>query len=325
MQNSLAIGMLLLPAFNSLAANAFIDPFRVANYLQNNLNYKWEFLSLSGGDVTASNNWVTSKTIPYQESDVIYDFLVINASWTPENFQEPQLKRWLNQQSHHKTVLIGIDTGAFVIAYAGLLNNSKAVVHYEHNESFKESFPKIPLKQGLFEIDDNCMTCCGGLASADLATEIIRMQQGIDLSNAVSYYIFKDRLRTGQEKQNTHESVGYAMPETLQEAIILMERNIEEPLGLTEIAHYAGISQRQLARLFNKYTETTPIKYYINIRLEQARKLVTQTELSLIEISGMCGFKHAEQLSRGYKSRFGMPPKKHRIEARIPFQFRNIL
>ena len=156
----------------------------------------------------------------------------------------------------------------------------------------------------------------------DACSEIIRIEQGIDLANAVAHYIFQDRLRQSNEKQHTYEPVGYSMPETLREAIILMERNLEEPLALKEIAHYAGISQRQLARLFNRYTKSTPIKYYINIRLEQARKLVTQTELSLIEIAGICGFKHAEQLSRSYKTRFGMPPSKHRIEGRIPFQFR---
>lgn len=322
MQKPLTIGMLLLPAFNSLAANAFIDPFRAANYLQNKLHYDWKFLSLNGGEVTASNGWITARTQNYQETNSVFDFLVVNASWTPESFQETNLQRWLHKLAKQNTVLIGIDTGAFVLAYAGLMKNRKAVVHYEHHESFLESFPKIPLQQSLFVIDDNRMTCCGGLAAADLATEIVRIEQGIDLANAVAHYIFQDRLRQSNEKQYAYEPVGYSMPEALREAIILMERNLEEPLALNEIAHYAGISQRQLERLFNKFTKTTPIKYYINIRLEQARKLVTQTELSLIEISGICGFKHAEQLSRSYKRRFGMPPSKHRIEGRIPFQFR---
>lgn len=324
MQQPLSIAMLLLPAFNSLAANAFLDPFRAANYLQDRRHYDWHFLSLEGGEVAASNGWVTAATRPYYECKQPFDFLVVNASWTPEAFQDKRLRRWLRQCAQQNTVLAGIDTGAFVLAYAGLMNGYKTVVHYEHADSFRELFPLIPLETGLFVIDRQRMSSCGGLAAADLATEIVQRQQGIALANAVAHYIFQDRLRSGQETQysRAHEPVGYALPEALREAIILMERNIEEPLRLAEIAHYAGLSLRQLERMFNKHVHMTPVRYYLNARLEQARRLVTQTELSLVEIATACGFKHAEQLSRRYKLRFGMPPSKHRIAGRVPFQFR---
>ena len=148
---------------------------------------------------------------------------------------------------------------------------------------------------------------------------------GIDLANSVAHYIFHDRLRTGDEIQQSpsHEPVGYTAPKLLTDAIILMERNLEEPLKIPEIASYLEISQRQLERLFQRHTGDTPLRYYINISLDRARGLVTQTEMPIAEIANACGYNSAEQFTRSYKKRFSLVPSKDRTEGRIPFQFRS--
>lgn len=102
-----------------------------------------------------------------------------------------------------------------------------------------------------------------------------------------------------------------------------MERNLEEPLKLPEIAEYADISQRQTERMFVPHTGETPIRYYINVRLDRARGLVTQTEMPLAEVAGACGFGSSEQFTLAYKKRFRIVPSKDRTEGRIPFQFRS--
>ena len=119
------------------------------------------------------------------------------------------------------------------------------------------------------------------------------------------------------------QPVGYQVPDKLREAILLMERNIEEPLTQTELASYLQLSVRQVQRIFKQHIGVTPIRYYLNVRLDRARGLVTQTELPMMEIAALCGFSHAEQFSRAYGKRFDMAPIRDRIEGRIPFQFRN--
>jgi AraC family carnitine catabolism transcriptional activator len=319
------IGMLLLPAFNSLAAQSFIDPFRAANYLRGTTIYQWQFLSLDGQDVTASNGLVVGNTIRFSEAQTRFDFLVVNSSWTPEKYRDRELQTWLQILAAQNTTLVGIDTGAFVLAFARLMDGYRAVVHYEHIDSFCELFPDTHIDQVLFVVDRDRLTCCGGLAAVDLALEIIRLQQGIDLTNAAARYIFQERLRTGEESQlsRNYEPIGYTVPELLRDAIVLMERNLEKPLPLSEIAHDVGISQRQLERLFRKYTGLTPVRYYINIRLNRARALLTQTELSIAEIASACGFNNTEHFTRSYKNYFNIVPSLDRIEGRIPFQFRS--
>ncbi len=318
------IGLLIFPAFNSLAVNAFIDPFRIANYLQGNPNYKWDYLSLNGEETTASNGFTVAKCPAFYEFEGGLDCLVINASWTPEKFQERPLQKWLRQLDDHHVQLIGLDTGAFVLAFAGLLEGYKATVHYEHLASFDELFPDVHAEQSFFVIDRNRVSCSGGVAATDLALELIRRHHGMTLANSVAKYIFKSRIRGENEQQlsTTEEPIGQEMPEIIQEALLLIEQNVEKPLTIPELALKTGMSQRQLERLFQKYLGVTPYRFYLNIRLHRARAFLTQTELSISEIAVACGFKSAEHFSRTYKKQFGLPPHQDRIAGRIPFEFR---
>ena len=324
-ESACRIGMLLLPGFNSMAAQVFLDPFRAANYLRGKKIYHWQFLSPAGGDVIASSGIDIGDTRPIAEVSTDFDLLLVNSSWTPEEFQDRALQSWLRTASRHGVTLGGIDTGAFVLAYAGLLDKHRAVVHYEHIAAFNELFPGIETDESLYSIDTNRISCCGGMAAADLALEIIQMQNGIELANAAARYIFHERLREGGEAQVPRrlQPVGYQVPDKLREAILLMERNIEEPLTQAELASYLQLSARQLQRIFRQYLGATPIRYYLNVRLDRARGLVTQTELPIMDIATFCGFSRAEQFSRAYSKRFDISPMRDRIEGRIPFQFRN--
>ena len=321
--STLRIGMLLLPDFNSLSANAFIDPFRAANYVQGLAWFEWDFLSIENTEVVASNTLPVKSGHRFSKED-FYDFVVVNASFAPERFQNAPLKSWLRNQARQGTTLVGLDTGAFVLAFAGLMDGKQAVVHYEHTEAYRELFPDSDALHQLFVADQQCITCCGGLASADLALQIIRERLGFDVANAAAHYIFMDRLRPAEEDQlsRPHEPTGYSIPQLLREAILFMERNLEEPLGIAEISRHLQLSQRQLERLFQRYTKVSPKRYYLNLRLDRARSLITQTGLSLVEVAAICGFGSTNQLARAYKAKFNITPGKDRTEGRIPFQFR---
>jgi len=319
------IGMLLLPGFNGFAAQAFLDPFRAANYLRGSRVYDWHFLSLDGASVVASNGVEIGDTTSIVQQPPAYDFLMVNASWAPEQFQGKNLQTWLRTGSRRGAILGGIDNGAVVLAFAGLLDKHRVVVHYEHLAAFNEMFPKIETTESLYAIDKRRISCCGGVAAVDLALEIIRIQKGIELANASARYIFHERLRAAGEAQIPRrlQPVGYQVPDKLREAILLMERNIEEPLTQPELASYLALSVRQLQRIFKQYVGLTPVRYYLNIRLDRARGLVTQTQMPIMDVAALCGFLRAEQLSRAYVKRFDITPIKDRIEGCIPFQFRN--
>lgn len=317
--------MLLLADFNLAAACSFLDPFRAANYIRGQNLYQWNFVSCADDVVNASNGAAIADTTHISDYQEAFDLVVVNSSWAPERFQLKSLKSWLVTMSRKGATLAGIDTGAFVLGYAGLLDNYRATVHYEHFAAFKELFPMIQLENALYVVDRNRLTCSGGTASADMALRLVQKHNGLELANAAAIYLLKDRHRVGNEKQAQHdpEPVGYTMPEVLRKAVIVMERNIEEPVSVEAIAEALSTSQRQLERIFKHNTGITPVRYYINLRLDRARGLVTQTEMSVAQIASACGFGSAQQFSRAYNKHFGISPSQDRIDGRIPFQFRS--
>lgn len=319
------IAMLLLPGFNAFAAQAFVDPFRAANYLRGSPVYAWPFVTVDGEAAVASNGLAAVGNLSIVEADGPFDFVVVNASWSPERFRQKALQTWLRRQARSGAVLCALDTGAFVLAFAGLMSGYRASLHYEHAASYRELFPSSPMEETLFVFDRDRLTCCGGAASADMALEIVRMQHGIDLANAAARYIFHERLRPGEDGQlpSNYEPVGYAAPDRLRDAIVIMERNLEHALSLPEIAGDLGISQRQLERLFRRHTGVTPARYYRDVRLDRARSLVTQTEMPIVDVAAACGFGAAAQFTRAYRARFGLAPSRDRTLGRVPFQFRS--
>lgn len=324
-ETAFTVGMLLLDGFNALAMHAFVDPFRCCNYLRSTKLYEWTFLGLTSETVVASNGLTMSHLTPIRAVKTDFDLLVVNASWNVEQFKQPILLNWLRAQAKNGIAICGLDTGAFILGFAGLLKNKKAAVHYEHIAAFRELFPDTEMGEDLFVIDGARLSCCGGSAASDLALEVLRLQHGIDVANAAGRYMFHERLRSGQEGQlpDGREPIGYVAPKKLRHAIVLMERNLEHLLSIGDIAKSSDLSQRQLERLFKTHTGVSPVRYYLDVRLDRARGLVTQTALPIVDIAVACGFTSSAQFSRAYKTRFGLPASRDRIEGRVPFQFRS--
>ncbi len=319
------IAIILLPNFNMHATTAFIDPFRVTNYLHNEGLYSWDFISLDAQLVPASNGMELKVDKTLRECEGRYDLVFVSASWAPEQYNDRQLIRYLRSQYQQGATLGGLDTGGQILAYAELTKQRQVTVHYEHIASMRELFPHTHTCEELFVIDDRIATCCGGQASSDLALTLIYNTLGVDMANSAARYIFHDRMRNASDSQlpNYYEPIGYAAPSKLRQAIVQMESNLEHTLSIKDVAHSIGVSQRQLARLFKDHTGVSPVQYYVEVRLDRAHGMITQTQLPILSIAVACGFNSQEHFCKAYKKRFGCAPTADRKRGRTPFHFRS--
>ncbi len=322
-QGPYQIQIAVTPDFNLAATMGFIDPFRAANYLEGQALFRWRFVSEHGGVLSASNGGGLDTT-PLSQAQDPGDLFVLSSSWTPETHGTPALLAAVRRAALRKTPLGGIDTGAFILAEAGLLKGHSATVHYEHIDALQELYPEIDVLETLCVFDKDRLTCCGGLATVEFALHILQRLHGHALANAAARYIFAPNLRAPGAPQNPQETepLGATVPAAVRRVIKLMEETLETPLPIGKLCETAQISHRQLDRLFAQYLGKTPALYYRDIRLDRARGLVTQTTLSMSEIAYASGFSSQVHFSRAYKARFGLPPSRDRIEGRIPFEFR---
>jgi transcriptional regulator GlxA family with amidase domain len=316
--------VLVTPNFNLAATAAFIDPLRASNYLDGASHFRWKFASPEGGRIDASNGMSVLTTRLTEVVDEPFDIVLVSSSWAPEAHSSPHLVNALRRWARAGVTIGALDTGAFILAEAGLLEGLRATVHYEHIDSFHEVHEGTNICEEIFVLESKRFTCSGGLAAADLGLQIVRTRHGDALANAAARYIFHPGLRPQGTPQNpaSVEPLGHSTPGAVRRAIDEMERNLEEPLSIPELCRRVGRSQRQIDRLFARYVGKSPTLYYRDIRLDRARGLVTQTELSMSEIAVASGFSSQVHFSKAYRERFRISPRSDRVEGRIPFEFR---
>lgn len=316
--------IIVTPHFNLTATAGFIDPFRAANYLDAGTRFRWTFASMDGGVCPASNG-LSILTEPLSAvRSTKQDIVIVSSSWTPEASYSSRLHTALRAWERKGATLGALDTGAFILAKAGLLAGHRTTVHYEHVDAMRELYPDVHVCDELFVFDENRIACCGGSASLDFALHIIANAHGASLAAAAAQYVFHQSIRasgTRQYPQSADPAPGQR-PAAIKTAIELMEANLEEPLPIPAIAARAGISQRQLDRLFKLFVKKTPALLYRDIRLDRARGLVTQTDLSMAEIAIASGFASQVHFSSAYRQRFGLPPRSDRVVGRVPFEYR---
>ncbi len=173
----MTIGFLLMPLFSMMAFVSAVEPLRVANRMAERQLYRWEVLSRDGNPVTASNNMTLAADHSIAKHPA-YSMVVICASFNPLRFFDAQLKHWLQRQNSAAIDIGAMDTGAFLLARAGLLDGYRTTTHWESLDSFTEAFPKVEVENALYVIDRNRWSCAGGTAALDLMLHMIRRQHG---------------------------------------------------------------------------------------------------------------------------------------------------
>lgn len=312
---------LLLPGFSMLGFLSAVEPLRVANRFHEGL-YRWQVMSLDGGPVLASNGMsinADSGLAPLERNAR----LLLVAGFEPLQAYSPALARWLKRLEGDGVTLGGIDTGAVVLAEAGLLDGHTVTLHWEALDAFKESYPRLHVTQELFEVDRSRITCAGGTASIDLMLDLIAQAHGAELAVQVSEQFVLSRIRPRQDHQRMEIATRYGISNRkLVQVIGEMEKHTEPPLSTLELAARAMITRRQLERLFRLHLNDTPSGFYLDLRLDKARQLLCQTQMSITQVSVACGFELPSYFTRRYKRRFGRCPREERqaLKPQLPDQ-----
>nr|WP_314874612.1 GlxA family transcriptional regulator [uncultured Pseudomonas sp.] len=308
---AVTIHFLLLPGFSAMGFISALEPLRVANRFRGAL-YRWRVLSLDGGAVQASNGMSVNADAALA-GEAAPQMLLVVAGFEPLAHYSLALQQALRRLEHEGVILGGIDTGAMLLAEAGLLEGYRATLHWEALEAFKERYPRLQATQELFEIDRRRITCAGGTASIDLMLDLIAQAHGSELAVQVSEQFVLGRIRPRQDHQRMQIAARYGLSnKKLVKVIGEMERNTEEPLNTQVLADLIQVTRRQLERLFRLHLDDTPSGFYLRLRLDKARQLLRQTDMSVLQVSIACGFDSASYFTRCYRARFERCPRADR-------------
>ncbi|WP_281686487.1 GlxA family transcriptional regulator [Pseudomonas citronellolis] len=307
-----SIGFLLLDDFTLISLASAVEPLRMANQLAGKELYRWFTLTRDGKPVHASDGLQITPDAHMEEAPFL-DMVIVCGGVDIHQCISREHMSWLQNQARSGRELGAVCTGSWALGKAGLLDGHMCSVHWEYLAAMQEAFPKSQVTTRLFSIDRDRFTSSGGTAPMDMMLHLIGHAHGHDLAAAISEMFIYERIRNEQDHQRVplRHTLGTNQPK-LQEIVMLMEANLEEPIELDELACHVGVSRRQLERLFHKYLDCSPSRYYLQLRLIRARQLLKQTSLSILEICIMCGFVSTPHFSKCYRSYFGVKPRDER-------------
>ena len=303
---------LLLPGFSMMSFSAAIEPLRLANRMSGKELFSWKVISENGEFAEASNGIRLSVDGGFFELSRRQNLFVIG-SINIAQVSTKTVLQWLRREARKGINIGSICTATFTLAKAGLLDGKRVTIHWENRDSLTEDFPELDIRKSVYTIDGNRYTSSGGSSSADLMLALISKSHGSTLANDVSDQLIYTSPRTEKDEQRLSVPTRIGVRHNKLAAVIkMMEDNLEETLSPSELASEIGMSTRQLERLFSRYLQRSPKRYYLELRLQKARKLLLQTDMSVINIALACGFASPSHFSKCYRSYFDTTPYRER-------------
>ncbi|TIU68314.1 MAG: helix-turn-helix domain-containing protein [Mesorhizobium sp.] len=234
--------------------------------------------------------------------------IVVCAGERVESHASASLMKLLRLCRRHRIPIGALGTATWLLAETGILNDTACTIHWEKLTALSESFGRLRVTDRLFVRDGDVVTCAGEFASFDLAMELISDHLGKDYASAVCRHTTAGHWRLGSDRQGATGAQYTSISKRVAEVISLMEQHIEDPLPLYDIAKCVGLSRRQIERLFERYVSCSPMRYYLRLRLEWAKRLIEQTNMPFLEIAVACGFVSSSHFSKCFREIFGKAP-----------------
>lgn len=302
----------LLEDFTLLCFAAAVESLRIANRMAGKPLYDWRIVG-EGGDIIHSSSGSGFKLDGDLEDLGRDDTVMVCGGIDVQAATTKRVLGWLRREARKGLLMGGLCTAAYTLAKAGLLDGKRATIHWENQDSFSEEFQEVDLTKSVFVVDGNRITTAGGTSSIDLMLKLIADHQGEELANMVADQLIYASIRTDQDTQrlSVPTRIGVRHPK-LSKVIQMMEGNIEEPISPSILAKNVGMSTRQLERLFRRYLNRSPKRYYMELRLQKARNLLMQTDMSVINVALACGFASPSHFSKCYRSHYDTTPYRER-------------
>lgn len=309
---TIKVVIVALPPCSLLALSGIIDCLRLANECDGRLLYEWQIHSWDGRPLRSTSGIEIPVQAAFSDA-VVCDWLLVAADEFRPLAGQPMLISALANAARRARWVGGAHHGVWWLALAGLLDGYRASLNWEAHTQFADEFERVIATQHVFEIDRDRVTSAGGLATIDMMLALIAQEYGGELSERIAELLVAGPARTAEDRQRIPyvTSPGERHPR-LNDALQLMESNIEEPLTTDDIAQLVGLSRRQLERLFRQYLDAMPSKYYLGLRLLKARTQLQRTSKSVLQIGLACGFSSAAHFSNVYRDRFGVTPREER-------------
>ncbi|WP_289041577.1 helix-turn-helix domain-containing protein [uncultured Aliiroseovarius sp.] len=296
------IGFLLFDRFSNMALANLLEPLRATNTLLGRQAFEWQICTPDNGVVHSSSGLPVMPTTRLGDLGR-GDYLCAVSSYGHRSLATPATAKTLRALSDRFDTMVGVDTGAWLLAAAGLLDGHRATIHFDLQDAFGERFPMIDVERARWVRDGSRITCSGGMAAFELTCDLIGADHGAALLLEITRLFMSDSATAPQAMARVRGD------RRVDACLREMEANIEAPIPLPVLARQVGCRQRDLEQRFQKHFGATPQKVYRRLRLNAARRMLESGGLSIAEVALRAGYGDASAFSRAFRTEFGLTPR----------------
>jgi len=227
---------------------------------------------------------------------------------------EAALVRWLRRHHAKIPTLVSICTGAFVLGEAGVLDGRRATTHWQHLGDLRARFPLAQgVDEGIFVNDGKVWTSAGLTAGVDLTLALVEADHGHAVAMAVAKRLVLFLRRSGKQAQfsSTLQRQAKEPPELCDLSAFVLE-HLDEPLPVARIASGIGMSARTLSRWCRDHLQESPAEIVRRLRLDEAQRLLAETDLPLKDITTRTGLGDPATMWRAFTQHLGVTPAAYR-------------
>lgn len=299
-------GFVLLEHFSLPAFTQALDTLITANLLRPGLFTSRTF-GLDEQEVISDLGLVIRPDARLDHSALAdLDLLVICGGYRTQLKASESFIELLKAAAQQGVILAGLWNGAWFLGKAGVLDGYRCAIHPEHRPALTEIAKATQVSSEPYVIDRDRLSASSPSGAFHMALDWIKSLHDKALVEGIEDILAFEESRYRRIKPA--ENICVSAP--LREVVRLMDANLEEPLALEQLAVYAGRSRRQLERLFREQLGTTPQRYYMELRITEARRLLQHTGLSQVDVLVACGFVSPSHFSKCYSAYFGYRPSK---------------
>ncbi|WP_281826383.1 GlxA family transcriptional regulator [Jannaschia rubra] len=299
---------LLFDGFSNMVLSHAMEPLRAAAAIAGTDAFDWWTCTLDGGVATSSSGLRVAVDGALADLPDRTDLLAIVAGYDFDALAGPDLLAQLRQVSGRVARIMGCDTGAWVLAEAGMLSGRRATIHWHETDRFAETFPDIDVLTRDFVVEGDHITTGSAEGTLAVMLELVAARTDAHVQQEV------ERLFGPWRTDET--SMGLLLPARLRTVLRHIDVKIEDRLTVAGLARDHGLSRRALERMFHDGLGTSPAAYVRWQRLLRADRLARDSQLSVQEIAVRCGFSSAPVLGRAFRQAFGTSIRARRAGAR---------
>ena len=312
----LTVGCILLDQFTLTAFAGFVDALRLAGDhggRSRQIHTAWKVMSWDGKPRRASAGMTLDVECALDAVDPSqFDYVAVCGGNDYPNIHLPQvLKDWLQKAVAKRVRLLGICTGTFALAQAGVVQSRAVCVHWNVLDAFRAKFPGTrAMVDRLFIDEGDLITCAGSTAAIDLGLYLVARHCGRDKAQQAVRHMMLQGMRPARLPQaHFYTDLTDIQDVRVRQAAHFIEQRMDDPPSADAVARYVGLGRRQLERAFHATLGVSPMAFQRRLRLDYGRWLLVNRPSNVTQIALDCGFADGAHFSRDFRERFGMSPR----------------